>query len=215
MAYYGTGYYGTGSSGILAQGIYRLQEIGIVDVILPFILIFTIVFAILQKTKILGTEPGDDKKPKKNYNIVVALVMGLAVIIPHVTGSYPTPESDIVNIINQALPNVSVVLVAVIMMLLLIGVFGGGVDFTKSKLSGWIVVSAILLTLFIFGTAANWWQIPQWMGFMLDADTQALVVILLVFGLLIAFITADEKPVDKGKYSMVEDFGKVMGYKKD
>jgi hypothetical protein len=214
MAYYGTGYYGSGSGGVLAQGIYRLQEIGIVDVILPFILVFTIVFAILTKTKVLGTEPGDANKPKKNFNLVVALVMGLAVVIPHVTGSYP-PNSDIVNIINQALPNVSVVLVAVIMMLLLIGVFGGGVDFAKSKLAGWIVVLSILLTLFIFGTAAGWWLLPQWAGFMLDSDTQALVVIILVFGLLIAFITAEDKPRDASKYSMMEDFGKVMGYKKE
>jgi hypothetical protein len=131
-------YYGTGSNGALTQAVWKLQEIGIVDIILPFILIFTIVFAILQKTKILGVD--DAGKVRKNYNIIVALVMGLGVVIPHVTGSYPSPESDIVNIINQALPNVSVVLVAVIMMMLLIGVFGGGVDFTKSKLSGWIVV---------------------------------------------------------------------------
>jgi len=215
MAYYGTGYYGSGSNGILAQGIFRLQEIGIMDVILPFILIFTIVFAILQKTKILGHDDTPEKKPKKNFNAVIALVMGLAVVVPHITGTYPTPESDIVNIVNTALPNVSVVLIAVVMMLLMIGVFGGGVDFSKSKIAGWAVGFAILATLFIFGTAAYWWELPNWLNFLYDSDTQALIVILLVFGALIAFITSDDKPNDPKKYSTIEDLGRIMGYKKE
>jgi hypothetical protein len=207
MAFYNTGYYygsGSGSSGFLAQGIYKLQEIGIVDVILPFILIFTIVFAVLQKTKILGHDETPEKRPKKNFNAVISLVMALAVVIPHVTGTYPTPESDVVNIINMALPNVSVVLIAVVMMLLMIGVFGGGVDFAKSRLAGWAVGFAILATVFIFGTAAYWWELPVWMNFLYDSDTQALIIILLVFGALIMFITSDDKPKNPKEYSTIK-----------
>lgn len=217
MAYYNTGYYGSygsGSGGILAQGIFKLQEIGIMDVILPFILIFTIVFAVLQKTKILGTEE-DGKRPKKNFNAVISLVMALAVVVPHITGMYPTPGSDVVNIINTALPNISIVLVAVIMMLLMIGVFGGGVDFSKSGFMGWAVAFAIAATIFIFGTAAYWWELPQWMGFLYDSDTEALIVILLVFGALIAFITADDTPKDPKKYSILEDLARIGGHDKN
>ena len=139
----------------------------------------------------------------------------MAVVIPHVTGTYPTPESDVVNIINMALPNVSVVLIAVVMMLLMIGVFGGGVDFAKSRLAGWAVGFAILATVFIFGTAAYWWELPVWMNFLYDSDTQALVIILLVFGALIMFITADDKPKNPKEYSTIEDLGRIMGYKKE
>jgi len=219
MAYYNTGYYygssGPSSGGIFTQGILKLQEIGIMDVILPFILVFTIVFAVLQKTKILGHDESPEKRPKKNFNAVVSLVMGLAVVVPHITGSYPTPGSDVVNIINMALPNISVVLIAVVMMLLMIGVFGGGVDFSKSGLAGWAVAFAIAATIFIFGTAAYWWELPQWAGFLYDSDTEALIVILLVFGALIAFITADDHPKDPKKYSTIEDLGRIMGYDKN
>jgi hypothetical protein len=207
-------YYGSGNGGILAEGIFKLQEIGIMDVILPFILVFTIVFAVLQKTKILGTEE-DGKKPKKNFNAVIALVMGLGVVVPHITGSYPTESSDVVNIINSALPNISVVLIAVVMMLLMIGVFGGGVDFSKSGAAGWAVAFAIAATIFIFGTAAYWWDLPNWLGFLHDSDTQALIVILLVFGALIAFITADDAPKDPKKYGPIDDLGRIMGYDKN
>jgi membrane protease YdiL (CAAX protease family) len=216
MAYYGTGYYGSGSGGIFAQGIFKLQEMGIADVILPFILVFTIVFAVMQKTKILGTEKvGTEDKPRKNFNAVIALVMALAVIIPHVTGTYPSPESDVVNIMNQALPNVSVVLIAVIMMLLIIGVFGGDVSIAKTSLAGWAVVFSVLATIFIFGSAANWYNLPNWLYFLNDSDTQALIVIILVFAILIWFITKEDKPKDPKKYGGIEDLGRIMGYKKD
>ena len=44
-----------------------------VEVILPFLLVFAVVFAILQKTKILG-------EGKKQIDAIVSLVIGLIVI---------------------------------------------------------------------------------------------------------------------------------------
>jgi hypothetical protein len=216
MAYYNTGYYSSGSGGILTQGIYALQNMGILDIILPFILVFTVVFAVLQKTKILGTEKvGTEDKPRKNFNVVIALVMGLAVVIPHVMGTYPTPESDVVNIINAALPNISVVLIAVIMLLLMIGVFGNELNIAKSPgLAGGAVVFAIVATVFIFGAAANWYQLPDWLNFLNDSDTQSLIIILLVFGALIAFITKEDKPKDPKAYNGLEGPARVIGYNK-
>ena len=38
------------------QVINVLVDLGVYDVILPFLLVFTIVFAILEKTKVLGLE---------------------------------------------------------------------------------------------------------------------------------------------------------------
>ena len=47
-----------------------LESYGFTDALLPFLLIFTIVFAVLQKTNILG-------KDKKNFNVILALVLAL------------------------------------------------------------------------------------------------------------------------------------------
>src|SRR3989344_3859843 len=99
----------------------RLEEMGMLDSLLPFILIFTIVFAVLQKTKIIG-------EGRRQFNTLVALVLSLMVVIPHVTGKYP-PGQDIVAIINTALPQVSLVVVIILAALLLIGVFAPGVMF--------------------------------------------------------------------------------------
>ena len=197
---------------IFQNFIASLDSMGVTDVLLPFILVFTIVFAVLQKTKILGEEK--DGRPRKNFNSVIALVMGLAVVIPHVLGSYPDPRYDVVNIINTALPNVSIVLVAVIMMLLIIGVFGGEVNIAGSSLAGWAVLFAIAATIFIFGSAAEWFQLPEWLYFIEDPATQSLIIVVLVFALIIWFVTKEDKEKKPGELSFMEGLGKVMSKSK-
>ena len=61
---------------------FTLDNWGVSDVLLPFLLVFTIVYAVLAKTKILGEA--------KNLNIVLAIVLGLVFVIPHVTGGFTT-----------------------------------------------------------------------------------------------------------------------------
>ena len=165
-----------------------LDNIGVTDVLLPFILVFTLIYAVLQKAKIFG----DDKK---NFNVIVALVMGLAVIIPHVTNSYPA-GTDVVNIINSALPQVSVVLVAIVMAMILIGVFWQGK--WGSGLISLMVILSFAAIVYIFGNAANWWEMSGFFSFLNDPDLQALIIVVLVFGIIIAFITSEPK-ADKGE----------------
>ena len=54
---------------VLGGVIGFFQRIGIYDVVLPFLLTFTIVFAILEKTRVFGVEKieGADY-PRKNLN---------------------------------------------------------------------------------------------------------------------------------------------------
>ncbi len=169
-----------------------LQNMGVLDVLLPFVLIFTIIFAVLQKSKILGVD--ENKKPRKNFNVVIALVMALAVVIPHVTGMYPHDRS-VVDIINNALPQVALLAVAIIMVLLTIGVFGREFD-AGQGFGGIVVTLSVLLVGFIFAASAGWFDrtyLPRWMWFIYDPQFQALIVTIVVFGLIIYFITKEEK----------------------
>jgi hypothetical protein len=191
------------------QFILTLDQWGVANVLLPFILVFTIVFAILQKSEILG-------KAKKNYNVIVALVMGMAVVFPHVLGRYP-PSSDPVLIINNALPSVSVVLVAVVMVLLLIGIMGGKVSWLGGSISGWIALASFIVIVYIFGRATGWpgftTQMPRWLMWLENPDVMAFIIIILVFGVLIWYITKDETASAKGNMltSTMEDLGKLFG----
>jgi hypothetical protein len=195
--------------GLFTNAIQTLEYLGISDVILPFILIFTLVFAVLQKTKILGED--EKNRPRKNFNVVIGFVMAMAVVIPHVTGVYPM-GMDVVDIINQALPNVSIVMVAILMALLIIGVFGSKVRLV-GEIGGWVVLAAFAIVLFIFGSAAQWWNLPIWLNFMMDSDTQALIVVALVFAILIWFITKEDNPDDKNKKSLGEKLGVLLDEK--
>ncbi len=165
--------------------IENLEQAGFVDVVLPFLLIFTIMFAILQKTKILGDG-------KKNFNAVISLVISLLVIIPHVTNKYPV-ESDPIEILNNAIPQVSIVIVAVIFLLILIGVFGQESVFLGLAAPGWVMFISIGIIVTIFGSSAGWWngKAERVLVDLFGADAIAVVIMLLIFGVLIMFITGE------------------------
>ena len=184
------------------RAIYALQDMGLVDIFLPFLLIFTIVFATLQKTRILGVG-------KRNFNVVISFVLAMLVIIPHVTKSYPN-QADPVEILNKALPQVSIVFVAIIMVLILIGLLGGEAKWMGGTMSGWIAIAAFLIIAFIFGRAAGWFaRQPRWLRWIDDPNTQALVVILLVFGVIIWFVTKEDTGTERlGKMGYaLKEFG--------
>jgi Kef-type K+ transport system membrane component KefB len=171
------------------DAILYLEQVGVADVLLPFLLVFTLVFAIMQKTELFG-------KDKKNVHIIVALVMGLAVVIPHVTGMYSN-QADVVDIINSALPNISVGIIAVVMLLLLLGLWGG-TNFAESKATGWMIFLAFIFVVFVFVRAAGYLQsLPSWLYFLDDPSTQALIVVVIVFFVIVGYITKEPSEVAK------------------
>lgn len=179
------------------QDALRLLEYwGLSDVILPFILIFTVTFAVLQKAKIFGEE--------KRYNTIVSLVLALGVVIPHSLGYYPY-GTDVVEILNNALPNVSLVLVMIVMFLLLLGVMGAEPTWGGGGFGSFLMLVAGFLVVVIFGSAAGWWQNTGFLYWLNDPDVQAAVLVIAVFGLIIYFVTKSD---DK---SSGEKMGKAIG----
>jgi len=122
-----------GGSTILSHPIF-------VETILPFLLIFTIVFAILQKSKILGDG-------KKQIDAIVALVVGLLII----------SFAQAVGIIIQLIPFLAVSLVVLLVLFLLLGSFWKG-DLPKPL--QYVLMVAIILAVVIaimFFTDAWYW----------------------------------------------------------
>lgn len=185
----------------LENFIQNLEVWGIADVLLPFILIFTIVFAVLQKSNLLG-------EGKKNFNVVVALVIALSVVIPHVLGTYPS-RYDVVDIMNQVMPQIALVAVAFLMVLILAGLMGAKI--IGEGFGGIFVIAALIAVLAIFGSALGWWQ-SSWFYNFFGEETVAVVVMLLVFGIIIWFITNDSKKGIEGAGEGVKKFLRfIMG----
>lgn len=171
------------------QWIMTLENLGLLDVLLPFLLIFTITFAVLQKSKILGED-------SHRFNVIVSFVMAMAAIIPHVIGIGP----DVVVVINRALPNVSILMIASMMVLLLIGVFGKDVNIAGSNLEGFVVLFAIIAVAYTFMVSSGLLaQPPGWLSWIVDPQTRTMLVSILVFGIIVWFITKEEKPMEKRK----------------
>jgi len=184
-----------------------MNSLDVLNSLMPFLLVFTIVFAILQKSNIFGAG-------KKNINVVIALIMGLAVVLPHILyGGYGTnyismggtQVPDAVNIINSSLPQVSIVIVALIMVLLMLGIFGFQAGWVGG-IQGWTVIVSLGIVLYIFGNSAGWWNMPGSLYFLSDPALQTGLIVLLVFGIIIYAVTAEE-----GSGMKAGDVGKGIG----
>src|SRR3990172_11870708 len=161
----------------MANRAYNLEEFerildswGLTDVMLPFLLFFVVLFALLSKTRVLGED-------KKKFNLIIALVVSLLIVIPHVLNVYPQ-GTDPIDIMNTALPQVSLIAVAVIFLLILIGLFGGEAKWMGSSLSGWIAILSFVIIIIIFGGAAGWWQDAGWFYSFFGAETVAIIIMI-------------------------------------
>lgn len=183
--------------------IQTLEYWGLSDILVPFILVFTVIFAVLQNIKIL---------PEKRFNVIVALAMALAVIVPHVTRTYP-PEADVVDIINQSLPSVGIITIGIIMALLLIGTLGYKWEGT-AVLNPLIAIAAFGTVFFIFGRSAGWFSYgyTNWLDFYISPETWTLLAAVLIFGLIVYFIVGEERkePWTKSAGDVLSDIFKGM-----
>lgn len=109
------------------------------DILLPFLLVFAIVFAVLQKTKIFG-------EGKKQTDAIIALVVGLLVVAV----GYAT------NIIVSLIPVLAVGLVVLLVFLLLWGFAFKEGEFNVPEKVRWIIgivaaIAVIVAVLYFTG----------------------------------------------------------------
>lgn len=132
---------------VLGNAIEFFQDFGLFDIVLPFLLVFTVTFALLEKTMILGSEKEKDKPmPKKNLNAMVAFVIGLLVVT----------ANKVVNAINTALPNIVFLVIIIICFLMLVGTFfrTGELDFMDTygktaKVLFMVVILILVILIFL------------------------------------------------------------------
>lgn len=197
--------YNTGG-GQLRSVFQYLQDYGFQDFILPALLIFTLIFAILQQvplfrkvkkkavenptthaityeTEMHPAGHPDAGKPvmigDKRINSVIALAISLMVTIPHVIGWYP-PGQDPIDLISGFLPATAVMLVAVFVVLLLLGLAGGAIP-SMMVLTIALVAGGFLVMIFGMNMFPTW--LPTF-DFLRDPAIQALIIVLLTMGLV-------------------------------
>ncbi|MEW6063500.1 MAG: hypothetical protein AB1571_03990 [Nanoarchaeota archaeon] len=175
-----------------AGGIAKLQETGMFEVVLPFLLVFAIVFAILEKTKILGTDE-TAKKPKTNINVVVSLVIGLLLVL----------QTEIVQIINNFLPKISLVIIVVLMFLIVLGIFNPEAVGTWGGIPLFFAVILTILAVAWSLTPVAGWQWPYW--FTPTDQDLAIIILLAVIIAVIYLIVRQPKTQGKGLIELLDE----------
>ncbi len=169
-------------------GLAFLEQIGVYDVVLPFLLAFTLVYALLEKTKILGVEKdpysGDSTTyPKKSLNSMVAFVIAFFVIA----------SSKLVELINKTVSQIFILILLAVMFMLVAGTFGRDEEFALSKplqkVFMWISFTVILL---IFFNTIGWLDLAykflsaHWSGQVVSS-----LILIVIIGIFIMVIASD------------------------
>lgn len=179
---------------VLGGVIGFLDQIGIFEVVLPFILTFTIVFAILEKTKILGTEKIEGEMyPRKNLNAMTAFVIGFFVIA----------SSQLVAVLTQVSSQVVILLMMIIFFLMLVGTFykeDEEVSLEKRWRALFMVIAFVGIAL-IFLQAIKLRSGESWLEYGLRFLSQywsapAVASIILIAGIIffMVWVTKEGKP---------------------
>jgi len=167
------------------------QRLGVYDVVLPFLLIFTLVFAMMEKTKIFGTEKYDGKElTRKNLNGMTSFVVAFFVIA----------STRLVAIVNEVLANTVLLLLLVICFLLLAGSFHSGKEefFLQGKWKTFFMVIMFIGIVLIFLNALGWLQvIYENIFFRFDSVTVSSIVLIAIIVGFIFYATASPKEKKK------------------
>lgn len=162
------------------------QSIGVFDVILPMILLFTVIFAILKKTKILGGLPGID--------VIVSLVISFLAI------SNPEVSTFFFSIFS----NLGLGIIILLSVMILLGFAMGG----SKKGLYWIgILGAIAVFIWIMSRVFSIYGGYYYPGWFNDNLIWIIPLILAVVG-IIAVVSGSKEKGQGLKYLFEEFFKK-------
>ncbi len=163
---------------LLGGAVEFFRQVGFYDVILPFLLVFALVYAVFEKTKVLGEN-------KSNISSLVAFVIGIIVI----------GTTKLVAVINEAIANVTLVLIIATFFLITVSVFlqKDQYDITKNKtVWGWLIALIAVVVLAIFFQALGWnvkiWEFLKTYG---TTSGVAAIIFLIAIGIFMWIIVKE------------------------
>lgn len=146
-----------------------LTALGFTTVVLPFVLVFTIVYAILQQTKVLADQ--------KNINAMVATVLGLFVVA----------SLQLVEQLNTFIAWSGILLIVLLVVFLILGLTG--ITINKNKWYWHVALVLIMAVLLVFVLLSVFRGGTFWRFFSSTFFYTMLVALVLVFA--IVFIVSD------------------------
>src|SRR3989338_6502873 len=161
----------------LASLLIEWESYGIFDYLLPFLLIFAMVYGLLSASKMFSTQ--------NKINVIIALVVGLLSL-----------RFGFVEYIGQILPRVGVGLAVLLALIILTAAF-----IPEKHKSGWLIgyysLGAIIAVVVVYTTFSElnwfgsfgWWS--QYMG--------VIVAVLATIGVIIAISVSSSSGPEESK----------------
>ena len=172
---------------VLGNVLEFFVRLGIYDVVLPFLLVFTIVYAIFERSKVLGTEKvGSTEYTKRNLNAMASFAIAFLVIA----------SSRLVEAITSVSSNIVMLLFLGVFFMMLVGSFYGQGELAEKGLQGsWRWIFTVIMFLGIVGiflnaiktAAGRTWLDVAWDYLRTSWSSTAFASLILV-GVIILFI---------------------------
>jgi hypothetical protein len=184
------------SSGQIGTLLNEWEQSGIFSYMLPFLLIFSLIFGLLTKINIFGSK--DDKNKGKAINAIIAVAVALMAL-----------QFDVVSVFfAEIFPRMGVALSIILILLVL-----GGLFIPTNKESNWFLVGLsvivfIIIAVVVFNSfnALGWATQFPWLMNFLNKYSSILIFALIIIA--IVFASREKKP-DRPK--MENALSKLLG----
>lgn len=175
---------GIGTGGAIGNLFYQLEQQGVFAYVLPFLMIFMVLYGILTKINIFRN---------KAIHVVLSLVVALMALQLNFVSYF----------FAEIFPRMGILLSIILVLIILVGLFW---DFENSK---WIkFVMGALMTIgvivivvqsfgqtFMFNSFGSGWAIRYWF----ERNLGIIITFVLLVGGIIAVVASGKKDTPKGK----------------
>ncbi len=117
-----------------------LQNLGLLDVLLPLLFVFVVVYGVLEKTKVMGSFSN-----ARTINAIIAFVVGFIFVL----------SSTRVAALNSILQKLVLLLIASVMVQIIFAAFGAKSKFIKSN---YFLVLLFLMLVIVFSVSLGWFK---------------------------------------------------------
>ena len=190
---------------VLGGAIDFFQQLGVYDIVLPFILVFVMMFAFLERTKVFGTEKiplggHDQEVTKKGLNAAAAFTIAFLAVA----------SNKVVATITDVSANMVIVVLMVLFLLMLVGSFyaqgevgSKGIENKAIKLIGLIIIGFSIILIFLDGLKLDngqSWLEYGWYFVIRYWNTAAFGSLLLMAFIIgfVWFVAGDKSGHDEG-----------------
>ncbi len=167
---------------VFRESLNNLEGLGLFNIVLPFIVVFTVVYAMLEKTKVLGVEKNG--KARHNINAMVSFCIAFFFIA----------SASRVEQLTTYLQFLGMLMVFLMCLFYVIAAFNFQEFYDYKNIFGVLgMIGVIIAFLYIMGLV----NLAHY-GFIIDLIFNPVILLIVVFLLLIGYITG-ESPGDKKK----------------